>query len=409
MSSLRILIISQDSHGLSHTLRALSVAERIAGSFRNASIMLLTDLAIIGKFKLPGQVDYVHLPGIIYSGFDEVRSRNLNLKAKKIIQIRCKIAQSAAKTFKPQLVVVDRNPLNLPIEMKKILGYIRDILPQTRIVWTLPDVQGDPELITRAWHQKKIYKLLQQNTDEIWIYGAKELFHQGKVYQFPSSLKKRVVYTGYLNLCQGGSDKSIEDALFANRERPFVLLTAGSGNEAFALLDAYLSFLEEHAENPPVRSVIITGPMMPSQDKRFFMQRAQQLPQVVFHRFNKHLQQYIKHADLVVCTGGYNTVCDILNLGKRAILAPGEMPPKEHYWRAKLFDKLKVAEMITPAMMSKGYLGEKILSAMQQNTNSLDGRKQNGLNIPLTGMDRIVERVAHLTQTEVTESKKVTD
>ena len=44
---------SHDSTGLGHTFRTLMIASHLAESLTNCSILVLTDLSIIGRFKFP--------------------------------------------------------------------------------------------------------------------------------------------------------------------------------------------------------------------------------------------------------------------------------------------------------------------------------------------------------------------
>ncbi len=322
MSSLRILMISHDNNGLSKTARSLNVATHIADKVDDCSILVLTDLSIIGKFRFPQNVDFVHLPGIVYKSNREFRARSLNIHNKKTLKIRRKIAQSTAKTFRPHLVVVEGDPNKLPAEMRRTLYYVREELPKTKIIWSLPDIVGDPERVKSTWEAHLVYKMFKRLVDEVWVYGSKSVFDQTAHYGYPAEIAHKVVHTGYLKCANNGSDRAPKEILSQSLKKPFVLVNAGSGLQSFPLIESYLRFLEKAGDNFECQSMIVTGPMMAKREKELLLQRAAGLENVTIHRFMKSICQYVKHAELVLNTGGYNSLCEILGYNKRAVLVP---------------------------------------------------------------------------------------
>ncbi len=75
---------THDTMGLSHTWRMLYIASCLAGRMQDVSILLLTDLSIVGRLKFPINVDYVHLPGIVLGDNQQYCARNLNVELKKV-------------------------------------------------------------------------------------------------------------------------------------------------------------------------------------------------------------------------------------------------------------------------------------------------------------------------------------
>lgn len=386
---------------MSHTTRSLALAAQLGRRFPEASIMLLTDLAIIGKFKLPEQVDYVHLPGLTFEGDGSYRARNLNLKAKKTLRIRCKIAQSAAKTFKPQLVIVDRDPLTLPEEMRRNLAYIREVLPNTRIVWALPDVLGEPDDIVPAWKDGKIYKLLRHFVDEIWIFGCEGIFPLANAYRFPETLRRRTVYTGYLRLHRARKRETDEELAESSDSRPLVVLSAGSGVGGETLVDCYLRILEG-LPSPPVRSVIITGPMMSRDAKKAFRERAKLIPDLIFHRFDKHVARYLRQADVVICNAGYNTLCDILTFDRKAILACSQKDSGEHRTRCRFFMNHPRLRILLDDAVNEHQLAATLWSLLEQPAIDMDSERPP---LALNGVETIHDRIHALLTAKMTDNQ----
>ncbi len=391
MAKIRILIYCLDSNGFSYTSRAIHIATHIVERIETVSMLLITDVPIIGRFKLPPNLDYVHLPGIMQDDNDNFQARHLNIALNNTLTLRHKITKSAIKTFLPHLIIIEGNPAVLPGEVGHTFGFVRERMPDTRIVWALPDTLGVPHTITENWRQQEVYKMLEKICDEIWVHGSQKIFDVGREYQFPDSLLQKVFYTGYIRAPHLTRRRSRRELAEMNLHSPFVLVTTGSGTDGFLLIDTYLQYLEGEESPPPFQSVIITGPMMPTHQKHMLLARAEKLPGVIFHRYTKNLLQYLQHAELVVCNGGFNLLCEILSYGKRSIFVPSHAPDNEHFYRSHIFSELGLVENILPQTLSPKTLGEKIRQA-------IPGKNRNGQHwrapkIDQNGLTKIVQRV----------------
>ncbi|MDZ7291897.1 MAG: hypothetical protein ONB42_18330 [candidate division KSB1 bacterium] len=382
-----------DRFGLGHTTRTLRIASYLAENLADCSVLVLTDLSIIGRFKFPQNVDYVHLPGITQNVHPQYRAGTLNLEHENTIRIRRKITQSAAKTFQPNLFVIERDPFGLQSEMQRMLSFVREELPETKVIWGLPDVVGEPESVVSDWKREGVYQSLERFCDEIWVYGTKEIFDQAQEYQIPEPLANRVHYTGYLRSPGAANHRLKKDLGRMNPKKPFVLITAGSGAEGYALIDTYLRFLERAGDAVAFQSLIVTGPMMRSREKLMLKHRAQKLPEVIFHRFSKNILQYVKYATVVVCTGGYNTLCEILSYRKPAILVPFLTPPREHLLRARIFEKLGLVRLLYPTELAPKRIAEMVSTEVSNGSASL---LRPRINIPLDGLENIAARIESL-------------
>ncbi len=393
MEKLRILIYSSDSSGLGYTSRAVWIASHIAEHIENTSMLLLTDLPIANRLKFPEHVDYIHLPGILSKNDETYVTRRLNIDLQHTMMLRHKITKSTIKTFKPRLIIIESDPAVLPREMKNTFGFVKKRFPETKIIWGMPDTVGEPEKIIRRWKEKDVYTILDQVCDEIWVHGAKSIFDFATEYQLPKTLANRVIYTGYIRAPYVTRHRIHKDKTKLRLKKPFVLVTAGSGNNGFALIDNYLRFLEHSGEALPFRSVIVTGPMMKSQEKHILLDRAENLPNVIFHRYSKHILQYLKYAQLVVCHGGFNLLCEILTYRKNAIFVPNLSATNEYLYRSQLFKTLGLVELILPNKLSPDIIGEKVASAFSKEFNS---ELFDSVDISQDGLRNIIERVKFL-------------
>jgi predicted glycosyltransferase len=103
-------------------------------------------------------------------------------------------------------------------------------------------------------------------------------------------------------------------------EEQLVLITPGGGGDGYRLVDTYLSGLAHLPTGHNIRSLILSGPEMPLPQRQALYQAAEQYPQVQICEFTDDLMSYMEAADTVVSMAGYNTVCEILSLSKRAVV-----------------------------------------------------------------------------------------
>jgi predicted glycosyltransferase len=100
-------------------------------------------------------------------------------------------------------------------------------------------------------------------------------------------------------------------------------------------------------EESPYHSLIVTGPLM-AQNKHAALARLAQRPDVTLFEFTADLGSYLNAADLVVSMAGYNTICEILSLGKRAILIPRGHTRAEQRIRATSLAERELAHLLLP-------------------------------------------------------------
>ena len=114
-----------------------------------------------------------------------------------------------------------------------------------------------------------------------------------------------------------------------------VVVTTGGGGDGYPVLNAYLSMLESESRSFPLKSILITGPFMPGQERREIFDRARRLG-VRTYKFYRWMEKILAAADVVVGMGGYNTVCEVLTQKTPALIIPRENPRKEQLIRSQV-------------------------------------------------------------------------
>jgi len=131
-----------------------------------------------------------------------------------------------------------------------------------------------------------------------------------------------------------------------------VLVTAGDGVDGYQLFENYLRGLERRAAERRIKSLIVTGPDLPPAKTQMIRRLAQTQSGVRVLDFTDDMQSYTNAADVIVSMAGYNTICEILTLRKRAVVVPRVYPGEEQRIRAERMSQLSLFKMILPCDLS---------------------------------------------------------
>ena len=109
-----------------------------------------------------------------------------------------------------------------------------------------------------------------------------------------------------------------------------------------------------------MKTVIVTGPELAELHKHEVRRLADLCSHVQVIEFTDQMMNYMNAADVVVAMAGYNTICEILSLRKRAVIVPRVEPVQEQKIRAERMSRLGLFKMIHPAAMTPRTLMEMV-------------------------------------------------
>jgi predicted glycosyltransferase len=340
-----ILMYSHDTYGLGHIRRTMAIASQLCSDGIN--ILILTGSPIAGRFAFPEQIDFVRIPGMIKKTNEEYRPLSIKINPRHALDIRKNIITATAKTFQPHLFIVDKEPLGLKKEVLPTLRWIRRCLPHARTILGLRDIMDDAETVRRDWWKKNVYENLDKLYSEIWIYGNQEFYDPITEYAIPESVKRKMLFTGYIPR-QMPSDREagrIRRELRVDPDDKLIVVTTGGGGDGFKVMDTYLAMLEERPLDSRIKSVLVSGPFMPKQERKRLFKRARKVNVQTF-LFYRRMEKLMAAADLVVSMGGYNTLSEVVSQGTLSLVIPRETPRTEQLIRAKAFKKQGLIDYI---------------------------------------------------------------
>ncbi len=384
-----ILMYSHDTYGLGHIRRTMAIANHLRKI--QANVLILTGSPIAGRFRFPEQVDFVRIPGMIKKTNEEYQSLSIRIEQEKALEIRTNIILATAKTFKPDLFIVDKEPLGLKKEVLPTLEWLKREGKNCRTVLGLRDILDDSEVIQKDWLEKNIYNHLETLYDEIWVYGNKAIYDPISQYNIPKAIHPKVNFTGYIQRKRVplGKKSSVRKRYRILDDDVFVLVTTGGGGDGVEVLEHYLAMHDFYPTSLPLKSIIITGPFMPKNIREKIRKKAKKIG-IKTLPFHAKIEELMGAADIVISMGGYNTICEILSQKTTALIIPRESPRKEQLIRARSLQEVGLLDFIPWNEVTPQLLRQKIFSLLKDRElyhNRID-------SFGLEGLDNMLARVS---------------
>jgi predicted glycosyltransferase len=338
----RVLIYSHDSFGLGHLRRCRAIAHSLVEADSSVSVLILSGSPIIGSFDFRSRVDFVRIPGVIKLRNGEYVSLSLHIDIEETLAMRSSIIHHTADIFDPDLFIVDKEPLGLRGEVRPTLDLLRE--RGTPMILGLRDVMDDPTALETEWERKNAVPALSDYYDELWVYGLPQICDPLAGIDLPASVRRRMVYTGYLRRQLGEAAMKHEAHGFADGD--YLLVTPGGGGDGDELIDWVLAAYE-HDPGPLPPALIVYGPFLPPERQLVYDARAARVSKLRAITFDAHLEALMARARGVVAMGGYNTFCEILSFDKPALILPRTAPRLEQYIRARRAAELGLVTMLS--------------------------------------------------------------
>lgn len=359
-----ILMYSHDTYGLGHIRRTMSIAGQLRAD--DVNVLILTGSPIAGRFSFPENVDFVRIPGMIKKTNDEYQSLSIRIDPEHALNIRKSIIQATAETFAPDLFIVDKEPLGLKKEVLPTLQWIKKNSPKTKTILGLRDIMDDRKTVRADWEHKGVYTHLHDLYSEIWVYGRRDIYDAVHEYAIPDSIQKKIIFTGYLarRVTSEKTIKRTRKKFCAGPREKMIVVTTGGGGDGYQLLDTYLR-MYENVNVTNCKSVLVTGPFMPLEQRRQIAKRARPF-KIKVRPFYPRMEELFGAADLVVSMGGYNTMCEILSQKTLSLIIPRDTPRQEQLIRAQALKKKHLIDYIPWNNLSWEMLQEKIDFLLEQ-------------------------------------------
>ena len=325
----RLLIYSHDSYGLGHLRRCLRIAEALGRVAPEVSTLITTGSPSTQSFKLPRNCDTVKLPAVTKDASGSYRTRSLATDLSQTIRIRAELLRSVARSFEPDVVLVDHTPAGPRGELMPLIDEVSRARPRPRLVLGLRDIIDEPSRVRAEWTRMGAWRLIEDAYDRVFVYGDPGLPTTAQDLDLQTAVPGKLRMLGYLAPSLGRSERR-------SRGTPLILVTPGGGGDGHKVLRAYCRYLKGLPAPAPFHSLIVTGPLMSARRRGEIAELCGSLEHSIeVISFTNDMDRVICSAHGIVSMAGYNTVVEILAARVPALLVPRDFPRREQTIRAE--------------------------------------------------------------------------
>ena len=345
----RIALYSHDTMGLGHARRNGLIASALAAAPLGAEVLMLTGAREAGTFPLPSGVDCVTLPAYRKGLDGTYTARSLMRATTSLTELRSQLIEAALDAFRPDVFIVDNVPRGALNELDPVLERLRHG-GETRCVLGLRDILDEPEAVRRQWAKLDNEAVIERFFDAVWVYGDPLVNDVASAYGLAAGTQAKLCHIGYLDQRLRLADAAPLPPLPSGS----ILCCVGGGQDGAVLAQ---NFLE--ADLPPGRTgLLLTGPFMPAEKRRALEQRAAERPGFAVLPFIAEPIGHIARAERVIAMAGYNTVNEILSLGRPGLVVPRVRPRQEQLVRAQKLAALGLLDWLHPDDLDARALGD---------------------------------------------------
>ncbi|GLY16979.1 membrane protein [Kineosporia sp. NBRC 101677] len=390
----RVLLYSHDTQGLGHVRRNLEIARALVEAApQQTDVLVVTGAPEAGSLPRPDHTDLVVLPPVSKNVRGEYSAATLDVSLEEILQLRGALVASAVATFRPDLMIVDKEARGLRGELDHALSVARATRGaatgrRTRLVLGLRDVLDTPRSVRREWIRGRTVPTLRQYYDQVWVYGDQAVHDPTAGLSLPQDVLDAVRFTGYLAEGRGRPNPALTE--FSATRRPYVLCLVGGGQDGRQLAQNFVEapLPEGH------HGILVAGPYMPDEVRAGLQQRED----LTVLGFVPDTAPLITAAGAVVTMGGYNSVCEVLAAGRPGLIVPRVRPRQEQAIRAEAMAARTQLDCLLPEQLSPTSLGAWTREAVRRGTARHE--------LDLQGLQRVPQLAAELLSIAPTRNSK---
>ena len=336
----RILMYSHDTFGLGHLRRCRTIAHSLVEDYRGVNILIISGATIAGAFDYRARVDFVKIPSVIKLRNGEYTSMDRHIDLHETLKMRKSIIRHTAETFRPDIFIVDKEPMGLHGEVEETLAYLKK--QGTILVLGLREVMDAPHLLDAEWKRNDVLRKIGQFYDSVWVYGPPDFYDPLVGLDVPPTVRSKMDFVGFLQ-----RSVSREAGSEHKPKGDYILVTTGGGGDGSDLIHDVIDAYQEDATLTH-KALIVLGPYMPAKQRHKLIAKCNKIPYIEVIEFDNRMEELIAGAKAVVAMGGYNTYCEILSFDKPALIVPRVMPREEQLIRASRAAELGLIDMLLP-------------------------------------------------------------
>jgi predicted glycosyltransferase len=333
MSPPRFIFYSHDDGlGADHLRRNLAIAAAVTDAVEGASVLVVTGGASPVAHGLAPNVDVLTLPAVRSLGNGHYSAQRLAMSGRELRELRTTQIETAVRTFRPDVMLVDTHPAGVREELRPALAALDAAGGHAAL--GLRDVLDEPLAGAETRFERP------------FVYGDRRAFDLAEQYGLAEALAARTRYCGFVVGSAAGAPPPFGSKAAG---RPLVLATAGVGSHLLA------GFVR--AARGAAWDGVVATESQPSDADRHALRRSAVEAGVAFHAGTPDVSSWVGLVDALVCTGGYSTVAEAISRGTPTLCVSGTA---EELTRARSLARLGLVRALEPERLDPAHLRDEV-------------------------------------------------
>jgi predicted glycosyltransferase len=317
----KILFYVQDSWGLGHLQRVSKLARALQDE---ADCLILCGHREAG-WIIPDRCEYLHVPSLNNLLLERAqflgKRQFLQLSRQQAIAFRRTFIERAIETFHPDVIVVE----NLALGMLDELSGILDKTGAVKIFLTR-GIIAHPSRVRRFMLRPNVEEALTTLFQASIVACDRRVWDLASEYNLGAALANKLEYVGYMSEAVDPSDiRAARGERGIDPSTKWVVCSAGGGALGETLVQELQTIMQSLSG---VVVDIVQGPLSALPWAGLLTSTIEQ-GHVRLHRECRALPLLHAAADVVVCTGGYNSLVETMEGGAPVVALPVQLEPHD--------------------------------------------------------------------------------
>ena len=308
MTGPRVLFYVQHLLGIGHLARASRIAAALADS--GAAVTMVTGGLPVAGFPGPG-IAHLNLPAVQadpgFSGLADAQGRPVG---PAFLDDRRDRLLAAFHALAPEAVITEAFPFGrrqMRFELLPLLAAAEATRPRPLLLCSLRDIV---QARAKPGRDAETVALVRAHYDRVLVHGDPAFAPLEASFPLTEAIADRLTYTGLVAPPPPATAAEGFD----------IVASAGGGAVGGALGRVVIAAM---AELPGLTACLIAGPNLPAAERDELEAMAAPFgDRLRIETFRHDFAGLLAASRLSVSQAGYNTVCDILRAGCRAVLVP---------------------------------------------------------------------------------------
>jgi predicted glycosyltransferase len=312
--------------GVGHLRRLACVAKRLQGRF---SCLIVTGQRAAAHWFVPEECEYVHVPN--WDSLLEAkagywgRKPFMTVDVAEATRLRSEILAGVARAFQPDVIFVEHLPLGAQGELARIIAET----PCLKYMVTR-GVLNETEDLRRLILGGRAHQYLSSHYHRVLVASDRKVFDFSRQYNIAPDIRRKTLHTGYVTeRIPGDVTKTTRDDRGLAEGDTWVVASAGGGQLGEALIESCCDLARTRQD---VTFDVVLGPRsnLPWTDKYRSVVTEGNLR---LHRETRELPYLHASADLVISSGGYNSLLETLQGNAKILCFPKRPDHRDEQYR----------------------------------------------------------------------------